>query len=131
MFFYRLRLTCLCVMITLCSATAFTQNVQIKTDLTPPTVSTESCAFDQIHQEMMQNDPVYFQKTTRFNTMMQSYVPSISKASQTQYKVPVVVHVMETGNALTAITDAQIRQAIQQLNERYRKVPGSMGDGME
>jgi len=36
---------------------------------------------------------------------------------------------METGNSLTAIKEAQILETIQQLNERYRKVPGALGDG--
>jgi len=45
------------------------------------------------------------------------------------YKVPLVIHVMDAKNALTQITDEQIYAAIQNLNETYRKVAGTQGDG--
>ncbi|MBK9596751.1 MAG: hypothetical protein IPO60_00135 [Flavobacteriales bacterium] len=45
------------------------------------------------------------------------------------FVVPVVVHIMEAGNALTQITDKEVREAIMILNQRFRKVPGTIGDG--
>ncbi|NRA11441.1 MAG: hypothetical protein HRT57_05765, partial [Crocinitomicaceae bacterium] len=88
----------------------------------------EKCGFDNIHQERLANDPAYLQSTIDLETFVSNYNPD-GKVSSTQYRVPVVVHVMETGNSLTEITDAQVREAIKQLNERYRKVPGTPGDG--
>ena len=45
------------------------------------------------------------------------------------YKIPIVVHVMETKTSMTEISDEQIYKAIQYLNEVYRKVAGTHGDG--
>ena len=81
-----------------------------------------------MHQEKLINDPVYLQNTVDLESYVANYNPS-TKVNSTPYRVPVVVHVMETGNSLTEITDAQVREAIKQLNERYRKVPGTSGDG--
>jgi hypothetical protein len=76
----------------------------------------------------MLTDSIYRQKTIDFNVAMSSFNPTV-EVSNTTYRVPVVIHVMETGNSLTQISDEQIREGIKQLNERYRKVPGSLGDG--
>ncbi|MES2587755.1 MAG: M43 family zinc metalloprotease [Bacteroidota bacterium] len=84
------------------------------------------CGFDAIHKEKLQNDPVYLQNTIAFEKAVKNFVPNKSVAT---YKIPVVVHVMETGTALTAITDQQIKDAILNLNQRLRKVAGSLGDG--
>ena len=86
------------------------------------------CGFDVMHQQLMSTDPVYAQRVNAFSTMVQNAVPSFGR-SLTTYKVPVVVHVMETGTAATAITDAQIRAFIKRTNEYWRKAPGSLGDG--
>ena len=77
----------------------------------------ERCAFDQVHQELINSDPTYIQKNQDFENFVQNFNFSTNKVTPSMYTVPVVVHVMETGNSLTAITDAQIQGAIQQLNE--------------
>ena len=89
--------------------------------------SNEPCDADQIHEHMMANDPEYMQRTIDFDNMMQNFVSN--KAASTTYIIPLVVHVMETGNSLTDITDDEIRNSILALNERYRKIPGGLGDG--
>ena len=88
----------------------------------------EPCVSDQLHEERMLTDSIYRQKTIDFNVALSSFNPTV-EVSNTTYRVPVVIHVMETGNSLTQISDEQIREGIKQLNERYRKVPGSLGDG--
>jgi len=87
----------------------------------------DKCGFDDLHQERMFVDPEYRQRTEQFNEAVLNY--NAEGKAPAQYKVPVVVHVMGTGTAMTAITDAQIQEAIKQLNERYRKIPGTAGDG--
>ena len=86
----------------------------------------KKCGFDELHKEKLENDPEYLQKTLQFELAVKNFVPNKSVAS---YKIPVVVHVMETGTALTAITDQQIKDAILTLNQRLRKVTGTLGDG--
>jgi PKD repeat protein len=86
----------------------------------------EPCGFDAIHKDLLEKDPVYRQKTIDFDNYAATYAPS---RSGTVYKIPCVVHVMSTNNALTEVTDDQIRQAIREMNEMLRKVPGTKGDG--
>lgn len=86
----------------------------------------EKCAFDGKHRLLMQNDPSYFQKNQEFEEMVMNFVPSKTAAT---YKIPVVVHVMSEGTALTTISDQQIKDAIKGLNERLRKLAGGLGDG--
>ena len=117
-------LTCIALFFSLNS---YSQINQVNNNLAPA-LNSEQCGFDQIHQERMLNDPQYYQNTIDFNTAMLTYNPD-GKITPAQYVIPVVVHVMETGNSLTQITDAQIQESIKELNERYRKVPGSPGDG--
>jgi PKD repeat protein len=90
-------------------------------------ISQNSCGFDDIHREQLKKDPNYKIKLDAFeNYVRKDFHPSKLNGS---YKVPVVVHVMETGTSMTDITDDQIKQAIKSLNQMYRKVTGTHGDG--
>ena len=88
----------------------------------------ESCGFDQRHKELLRTDPRYRQQVQEFDALVRNFDVSGKRGGGT-LTVPVVVHVMETGTAITAITDEQVRDGIRWLNERYRKVPGTLGDG--
>jgi serine protease inhibitor len=88
----------------------------------------KTCGFDQIHRELLQNNPQYAKDLDAFEVKYQDFSKSYRKRGGV-YKIPVVVHVMETGGAITAITDQQIKDAIKALNEKYRKIPGTNGDG--
>lgn len=90
-------------------------------------VQEESCGFDHRHKELLRTDPTYRQKVQEFDAYARHF--DVGLRGGGTLIVPVVVHVMETGTAITAITDDQVRDGIQWLNERYRKVPGSLGDG--
>jgi large repetitive protein len=98
----------------------------INTPFSSPALPAEKCGFDAIHQEKMVTDAIYRQKTLDFERDLPFL--SLNKSAAT-YVIPCVVHVMETGNSLTAITDDQIRDAIRGLNDRFRKVTGTPGDG--
>ncbi|HEY0976688.1 MAG TPA: GEVED domain-containing protein [Flavobacteriales bacterium] len=88
------------------------------------------CGTDVLHQQRMAQDPAYRAEMRRFSELAQR---STGRArSLTTYKIPVVVHVLETGTALTDITDAEIVEAIQAMNERFRRVVGTPGaNGVE
>ena len=91
----------------------------------------EECGFDAVHQKMMLTDPVYKKKTEDFNLLLQKGYQN-NKAGGTIYRVPVVVHVMHKGEAVgvgSNISEADINRGIRQVNERWRKVAGSLGDG--
>ncbi|MBP6311310.1 MAG: PKD domain-containing protein [Flavobacteriales bacterium] len=88
----------------------------------------ESCGFDQRHKELMLTDRGYQERVNAFEQQVLNFSMDAQRGGGTLY-VPVVVHVMETGTAITAITDDQVRDGIKWLNERYRKVPGTPGDG--
>jgi len=88
----------------------------------------ESCGFDHRHKELLRTDPLYRQGVQDFDAFVRNFDASGTRGGGT-LTVPVVVHVMETGTAITAITDEQVRDGVRWLNERYRKVPGTLGDG--
>lgn len=90
-------------------------------------VGMETCGFDGIHRERMLTDPGYRHRVEAFEQTVANFNMS-SRDAGTLF-VPVVVHVLETGTSITAITDQQIRDGIKWLNERYRKVSGTPGDG--
>ncbi len=92
----------------------------------PPPV--ERCGFDALHQQLMQSDPAYRDRTLAFDAAARAQGGSFTRSLST-YKIPVVVHVMETGTGLTVLTDGQIRNAIKALNQRFRKVAGTAGFG--
>lgn len=91
--------------------------------------NTEPCGFDHFHQQLLYNNPDYKKRTDHFNAFMKTFTP---QKSGNVYKVPVVVHVMHKGEPVgtgSNISEEDINQGILQLNERFRKIPGSLGDG--
>lgn len=100
--------------------------------LSIPTPNLNKCGTDEIHRQLLQTDAGYAQRMQAFETMVQSIQPSLNKTTGVVYKIPVVVHVMHKGEAVGTgvnVSDEAIRNAIKDLNEMYRKVPGSPGDG--
>ena len=100
--------------------------------LSIPTPNLNKCGSDEIHRQLMQTDAGYAQRMQAFENMVQSIQPSLNKTTGVVYKIPVVVHVMHKGEAVGTgvnVSDEAIRNAIKDLNEMYRKVPGSQGDG--
>ena len=92
------------------------------------TVPLPGCGFDEGHQQRMRLDPLYRQRVEAFNAAARHAAPGEDRGALT-YTVPVVVHVMDIGTAATAISDEQIRAGIERLNENWRKVAGTQGDG--
>lgn len=88
----------------------------------------KTCGFDEIHKELLKARPEFKEKIESSELKFQEFAKNYKKRNGV-YKIPVVVHVMETGSSLTSITDQQIQNAIKELNEKYRKIPNSIGDG--
>ncbi|RZK25933.1 MAG: hypothetical protein EOO43_04230, partial [Flavobacterium sp.] len=92
------------------------------------------CGSDHIHNQQMQNDPNYALIIKEFEHKVQQMI-SNENVMQTMstlnppYKIPVVVHVMQDGTDLTQISKEVIRREILRLNQRMRKIQGSIGDG--
>ena len=97
---------------------------------------TMGCGFDRLMQ-----DSSYIKKMDKLNPRIAEIVTqreglrvaATSSAPSTIYTLPVVFHVMHyAGTPLgTAenIPDVMVLQMLSQLNEQFRKTPGSMGDG--
>ncbi len=76
---------------------------------------------------MLLSDAEYMEEAQRFEQRLASF--DLSQRDAGTLFVPVVVHVLETGTDIGAISDAQVRDAMKVLNQRYRKVPGTVGAG--
>ncbi len=89
------------------------------------------------HYLSAQNTPCYFDEYTNNKTIFQAEkaIQAKVKLNRIQNKandsiriIPVVVHVIHNGGSEN-ISDAQIIDAIEVLNEDYGKYPGTNGDG--
>jgi len=89
----------------------------------------ERCGFDQLHKKQVLQNPDYVKSMDAFEQNLIANYQSYKLKANGSYKIPLVIHVMETKNSMTEITDEQIYSAIQNLNETYRKVAGTHGDG--
>ncbi|MBL7954922.1 MAG: PKD domain-containing protein [Flavobacteriales bacterium] len=87
----------------------------------------EACGFDAAHRRKLVSDRSYQENAQRFEERLASF--DLSQRDAGTLFVPVVVHVLETGTDIGTISDAQVQDAIKVLNQRYRKVPGSLGAG--
>ncbi|MBK9275414.1 MAG: hypothetical protein IPM49_12885 [Flavobacteriales bacterium] len=72
----------------------------------------------------MRTDAGYNQRVNEFDELA-AHAPQVHDRDLTTYKVPVVFHIMDDGNAEMDLTDDQVRTAIKELNKSFRKVAGS------
>jgi len=89
------------------------------------------CGSDQLHREKLNSDPLYAKRTQDFDARTFGKKNTARQAA-TNYVIPVVVHVMHKGEAVgtgTNVSDALIQSQIKQLNQYYRKIDGTPGDG--
>jgi hypothetical protein len=89
----------------------------------------ERCGFDQLHRQQLSNNADFSRSVEDFEQNLIKNFHSFKLKANGSYKIPIVVHVMETKTSMTEISDEQIYKAIQYLNEVYRKVAGTHGDG--
>ncbi|MEZ4739203.1 MAG: GEVED domain-containing protein [Flavobacteriales bacterium] len=86
------------------------------------------CGFDRVHEQRLLTDPRYAHRTQVFEGLVLAPGEDWTRGSG-PFVVPVVVHIMSDGTALTELSDDQVRSAIEALNQRFRNVPGTIGDG--
>jgi hypothetical protein len=96
------------------------------------------CGFDIIHQKRMNTDPVFRADIEAQQAWIRQYVRShknemLNMPSAALYTIPVVVHIVHTGDAIGTTynpTDAQIQSAVNYLNQVYEgTMPGIEGVG--
>lgn len=97
---------------------------------------TEQCAHTTIHERMMEENPSYrVEQEAReeaLNDLVRQYTLGMIPKNDEIFTIPVVVHIIHDGDAYGSgsnITDEQVYSAINGLNEDYRKMPGTNGDG--
>ncbi len=56
-------------------------------------------------------------------------LPQYNPAGNTLYEIPVVVHILEHTNGDGQISDAMVQSQIDVLNEDFRAIPGTLGEG--
>lgn len=96
----------------------------------------EQCAHTVIHDRMMAEDPAYANEQTlreaQLAEMVAQYEAGFMPKDDEILTIPVVVHIVHKGEAYgtaTNITDEQVWSAINGLNEDFRKMAGTWGDG--
>jgi PKD repeat protein len=95
--------------------------------------SESPCASETIYQDLIQNDQVFSRSMFYLNQRLSEMSHDNEfRASEEIYTVPTVVHIIHEGEGIgqsSNITDEQILSAIAALNEDFRKIAGSNGDG--
>ncbi|MEM9052561.1 MAG: M43 family zinc metalloprotease, partial [Bacteroidota bacterium] len=96
----------------------------------------EQCAHTKIHERMMEEDDSYREEQLIREASLDQLLYDVRTGSVPKsdeiFTIPVVVHVIHTGESVgsgTNITDEQIWSAINGLNEDFRKMAGTNGDG--
>lgn len=92
----------------------------------------EECASGKIHKRLVENNPDYAQIIIDNNNQIRNLEKSVARnKSNTVYEIPVVVHIVHTGQAVGTganISMTQINSAITRLNDRYRNTHSSSVD---
>ena len=96
----------------------------------------EQCAHTEIHDRLMLQDPQYKAEQEAHEIAIaervQQYQSGMIPKTNAIYTIPIVVHIIHKGEDVgsgTNISDAQIYSAINALNQDYRKMAGTYGDG--
>ena len=90
------------------------------------------CGTDMAHHALSSASPAYLANKAAFNAAWQQSAALVASDSLELYTIPMVVHVIHRGSPIGVeenISDAQILSAVHALNEDFRKVEGSNGDG--
>lgn len=91
------------------------------------------CGHDHLLSQLRSLHPAEFDRLDaharhRYVSWMQSRARSFGRSSCESYTIPVVAHIVYADSA-TNISDAQLHSQIRILNEDYRKINGTPGDG--
>lgn len=87
------------------------------------------CGADEVNQQYAQQHPQYQELLNNFNEYWKKNYNSLVQSKQNQViYVPVVFHILHE-NGPENIPDSLIYQEIEIMNECFRKLPGTPGDG--
>lgn len=115
------------------SVTGSAQNKLTSPVIASPSDAAKICGFDILHEEKIKNDTQYKKITDDFNEMLSSGTAPLQKRGALPiYQVPVVVHILHVGETVGTgynISDDQVKAGIKYLNNYWRKVAGTYGDG--
>ncbi len=92
----------------------------------------EFCGTDYFHNQQMKNDAGYRARYQEGVERIQKVASQKRTSPDGIMQVPVVVHVMHKGEPVgtgTNISDEDVVKGIQYLNNYWRKMPGTQGDG--
>ncbi len=95
---------------------------------------TEPCVSDEAMASLLTNSPEDARSYAAVKEALRNLQAQMAneRTDLEVYTLPVVVHVMHLGSEVGVdenISDEQIHSAIQALNEDFRKMPGTNGDG--
>lgn len=88
------------------------------------------CGTDQAYERLLQEDNSINEESERGELIYREYlrnkphIPSL----RTVKRIPVVVHIIQSSNQIL-INDAEVQSQIEVLNEDFRKIAGTNGDG--
>lgn len=103
--------------------TRFTCLIIILLSLSVESHAQHICGFDDLHQEMFDQDTAYASNIKAIEKIIQSRIKanqSLNKSAEEVYTIPVVVHVVYTdSNAPNNISDEQIISGINRLSEIF------------
>ena len=91
------------------------------------------CGTDLVHEALSATSPTYHANRALLDSVWHHGAALASSDSMEVYTIPLVVHVIHRGSPIGVeenISDAQILSAVHALNEDFRKVAGSNGDGL-
>lgn len=92
----------------------------------------DQCGSGLIHDHLLENDAQYARFIQRMDNRLLNNSSALSEREDEVLIVPTVVHIIHTGEPVgqgSNITDEQVFSAIVALNEDFRKIAGSNGDG--
>tara|TARA_B110001469_G_scaffold126630_1_gene144804 strand:- start:443 stop:859 length:417 start_codon:yes stop_codon:yes gene_type:complete len=94
----------------------------------------EPCASSYLEDELLRTDPAYVQLRNVMEQQVQAYIlqqkSNSSRAAGVVYTIPVVFHIMHSGETLgdsTNISFAQVQSTIAALNRDFRRTNGNGG----
>lgn len=90
------------------------------------------CASGEIYDQLMESDPVFHRSMFYLNRRIQEMQDELADRDDEIFTIPTVVHVIHEGEAIgegSNISDAQVFSAIAAINEDFRKMAGTNGDG--
>jgi len=96
----------------------------------------EQCAHTSLHEKLMETNENYrteqLAREAGLDQLLENSRNGLIPKSDEIYTIPLVVHIVHDGDAYGSgsnITDEQVWSAINALNEDYRKMAGTNGDG--